>query len=327
MRQQDLLARAPDIAAAIVRKLSEACEQVDSHLDEQTNRAARDVEGAAFQSLKERYKLLHDVTRTVPAPIRLEARMVRPDRNPDLTPVFDKTVRTFNQKRIGFGLGGAAAGAAAGTSNLPGIGSAAGAILGACATFAKTLASVKRECASTTNSCVASYALELSHQIEALEPKIAAAIRASVSSALTQAIDRFARWIVEPLEAERAAIESRTSEARSLANPPPSPLGSRHTARLAHQGGRGRVRRDWRIAASRTTMRAMPLAEDFAAAQVRVKQLARTPSNDELLELYSLYKQAPPATCKGVAPVCSTSKVAPSTTHGRSAKGRPRTMR
>ena len=66
---------------------------------------------------------------------------------------------------------------------------------------------MKRECATTTNSCVASYALDLSHQIEALEPKIASAIRASVSSALTQAIDRFARWIVEPLEAERAAID------------------------------------------------------------------------------------------------------------------------
>jgi carboxylesterase len=36
----------------------------------------------------------------------------------------------------------------------------------------------------------------------------------------------------------------------------------------------------------------MPLPEDFAQAQERVKTLSKTPSNDELLELYALYKQA-----------------------------------
>ncbi len=35
----------------------------------------------------------------------------------------------------------------------------------------------------------------------------------------------------------------------------------------------------------------MALAEDFAAAQVRVKRLSKTPSSDELLSLYSLFKQ------------------------------------
>jgi diazepam-binding inhibitor (GABA receptor modulator, acyl-CoA-binding protein) len=31
---------------------------------------------------------------------------------------------------------------------------------------------------------------------------------------------------------------------------------------------------------------------DFAAAQARVRKLSRTPTNEELLELYALYKQA-----------------------------------
>ena len=46
----------------------------------------------------------------------------------------------------------------------------------------------------------------------------------------------------------------------------------------------------------------MPLPEDFAAAQARVKKLARTPSNDELLELYSLYKQASSGDVQGSRP-------------------------
>jgi carboxylesterase len=36
----------------------------------------------------------------------------------------------------------------------------------------------------------------------------------------------------------------------------------------------------------------MALVDDFSAAQVRVKQLSRTPASDELLELYAYYKQA-----------------------------------
>ena len=35
----------------------------------------------------------------------------------------------------------------------------------------------------------------------------------------------------------------------------------------------------------------MPLSDDFAAAQARVKTLSKTPAADELLELYSLFKQ------------------------------------
>jgi len=36
----------------------------------------------------------------------------------------------------------------------------------------------------------------------------------------------------------------------------------------------------------------MALEEDFQAAQQRVKQLTQTPSPEQLLALYSLYKQA-----------------------------------
>ena len=56
---------------------------------------------------------------------------------------------------------------------------------------------------------------------------------------------------------------------------------------------------DGRGACYHTTM---PLPEDFAAAQARVKKLAKTPSNDELLELYSLYKQASSGDVQGSRP-------------------------
>ena len=46
----------------------------------------------------------------------------------------------------------------------------------------------------------------------------------------------------------------------------------------------------------------MALAEDFSAAQARVKQLSRTPASDELLELYAYYKQATAGDASGERP-------------------------
>jgi acyl-CoA-binding protein len=47
---------------------------------------------------------------------------------------------------------------------------------------------------------------------------------------------------------------------------------------------------------------ATSLPEDFAAAQIRVKALAKTPAPDELLALYGLYKQATAGDATGSAP-------------------------
>jgi acyl-CoA-binding protein len=46
----------------------------------------------------------------------------------------------------------------------------------------------------------------------------------------------------------------------------------------------------------------MPLEDDFVAAQARVKQLTHTPKPDQLLELYSLYKQATVGDVTGARP-------------------------
>ena len=46
----------------------------------------------------------------------------------------------------------------------------------------------------------------------------------------------------------------------------------------------------------------MSLEQDFAAAQERVKKLSRRPSNDELLALYGLYKQATEGDATGKRP-------------------------
>jgi acyl-CoA-binding protein len=49
-------------------------------------------------------------------------------------------------------------------------------------------------------------------------------------------------------------------------------------------------------------MARMALADEFETAQVNVKKLRSTPSSDELLELYSLYKQATQGDVSGSRP-------------------------
>jgi diazepam-binding inhibitor (GABA receptor modulator, acyl-CoA-binding protein) len=46
----------------------------------------------------------------------------------------------------------------------------------------------------------------------------------------------------------------------------------------------------------------MALSDDFAAAQVRVKQLTKAPDASELLELYSLFKQGTVGDVQGERP-------------------------
>ncbi len=46
----------------------------------------------------------------------------------------------------------------------------------------------------------------------------------------------------------------------------------------------------------------MPLEDEFSTAQARVKTLKQTPASDELLELYSLYKQATEGDVRGTRP-------------------------
>ena len=46
----------------------------------------------------------------------------------------------------------------------------------------------------------------------------------------------------------------------------------------------------------------MALSDDFATAQAQIKTLTVRPSNDTLLELYALFKQATEGDCTGKRP-------------------------
>ena len=84
----------------------------------------------------------------------------------------------------------------------------------------------------------------------------------------------------------------------------PSAAATRTTARTARTAINGAAR----IPQSRIPgyARRMELAASFEDAQSRVKQLSKSPSTDDLLELYAFYKQATNGDVSGSRPACST---------------------
>jgi hypothetical protein len=125
-------------------------------------------------------------------------------------------VRSFQRSRVGFGVGGSLAGATAGTLILPGLGTAAGAIVGGLLSFARTLESLKRDTVRVANEAIAHLEGAIGTQIDAAEPAAAAAIRAGLARSLEHAIARFGRWISEPIEKQREAIERERGNLRDL---------------------------------------------------------------------------------------------------------------
>src|SRR6185503_11092419 len=157
-----------------------------------------------------------EITRSTDLRVAVDAPLAPPATPPHLAPKLDDVVRSFDRFRVGFGMGGAAFGAGVGTLVLPGMGSLAGALLGGLATFAKTLGALKREFNVTSDEAIAEMEHVLAEQITVAEPSVASALRASLGKSLEHALARFARFVDEPIEEQRAAIESEREKLREL---------------------------------------------------------------------------------------------------------------
>jgi hypothetical protein len=214
--KDELRALPPQLWQAIARGLSVARQAVRTELDTQAGAALRQLEGGGIGALRERYQLLHELDPQATGPLHVEAELDGPLPSVELAPLVEQAVRSYDRFRIGFGAGGAVAGATAGTLLLPGIGTAAGAITGGLLTFARTFGSLRKATTLAAEEVIARFEGELAHKIEAAEPAALAALRSGLAEALERAIARFNRWIAEPIEAEREAIDRERGNLRDL---------------------------------------------------------------------------------------------------------------
>jgi GTP-binding protein EngB required for normal cell division len=223
--RSELRGLAPELDAVIVTALTLALDEVRSELATRGDRAVQELEKSVLQALRERYYILHEVTRSIDVGV-VDAPLGRAAPPAELAAKLDHAVASFDRVRLGFGAGGAALGAGLGTLVMPGIGSLAGALMGGLATFAKRLDALKREFGAVTDEVIAGCERRLGEQIQTAERPVANALGAALGKSLEHALARFARFIDEPIEEERAAIES---ERRKLAE-----LESLHEQLQAH---------------------------------------------------------------------------------------------
>jgi hypothetical protein len=129
---------------------------------------------------------------------------------------FDGAMDAFEQRRVGLGLGGAAAGAVLGTLIVPVIGTAIGAFLGVFAGLLKGIESLRQDCVASVEACVDEAGQQIRAQLESRQPSLAAALRSSLEDALDAAMQRFERSIARLMELETKTLAAEQEKVARL---------------------------------------------------------------------------------------------------------------
>jgi hypothetical protein len=198
------------LAERLSRDLPERIEQLRHEmyleLDSNVDRQLAGLEQRLFQAVKTRYQLLHEIRRvTSSSPSLLGATEMQVGFD-TIAAETRELLSGFRKGRLVLGLSGALAGGAGGALVHPWA-ALAGAACGVLLSLARREGALRRQVLDVLTSAVAKQELALRVEVEALAAPVAASLRTSVERSLERAILHHARWIAEPLEAERQAIE------------------------------------------------------------------------------------------------------------------------
>jgi hypothetical protein len=190
----------------------DAPKQLQSLVDELGNCAIGELQRASetmqtwlFEEIHARYHLARRFEEAgAPAPVIGEAIDFAPLVRAPLHSALDK----FETRRVGLGLGGAAAGAVLGSLIVPGVGTAIGAFVGVFAGWLKTIDSLKQECILRLDACLDHVQESVLAQIANRQRSFADAIRASLDAALDDTLERLEATIVRLMALEQRVLEA-----------------------------------------------------------------------------------------------------------------------
>lgn len=100
------------------------------------------------------------------------------------------TQDAFERKRVGIGLGGAAAGAALGTLVFPGVGTAVGAVVGVLAGFVEGTGALKRQAIENARAHATKVENELAGRLDEAAPSVARDLAASIDATVESVLAR-----------------------------------------------------------------------------------------------------------------------------------------
>jgi hypothetical protein len=213
---------------AVEEGLERAFSDARVQLASQAETTVREIEARLFAGLRERYELVHHVDRASQSRIELPQASAHPTTPLDLVAVGEAASRAFVIRRVGLGVGGAALGAVAlGTGSAlaaasvaiaisPILAAAAGAVAGALLALSARFKGAKAKCVAALDAKLAQREASLVERLQASQGTAETAMRARIERSTGQVLERYGRWIAEPVEAERAAIEAEREKLKDL---------------------------------------------------------------------------------------------------------------
>jgi hypothetical protein len=210
--------------------LERAYGDAHAHLAAEAEQAVTTIEERLFAGLRERYDLVHHVARASLSRIELPRAPASAPAPFELAALGEATARSFVIKRVGLGVGGAALGAAAaGTAGVamstvasvalalsPVLAAAAGAMVGALLALSARFGAAKAKYLAAFDLKLGERQAALIERLQAAEAVAATAMHARIERSTGQVLERYGRWIAEPVEAERAAIEEEREKLKDI---------------------------------------------------------------------------------------------------------------
>jgi hypothetical protein len=202
------LERVDELAVELAAGVATARADANLELEAGVERGVSAIERELFEALRARYQLLHEVRRATSSSPRLDTVQVQTRSFAPVVADVRSAAAHFGKTRWALGAGGAITAAFGAAFVHPWLGPLVGGTLGAFAALFRRETALRELSSSrfrvTLDACRESYAAELLGR----EAAVAETIRLAVERSLERAMIRFGRFIAEPLEAEREALES-----------------------------------------------------------------------------------------------------------------------
>jgi energy-coupling factor transporter ATP-binding protein EcfA2 len=203
-----LLELAEQLSLDLPQRAANARRDAYLELESSIDRGVAKLERGLLQAVRTRYQLLHELRRSSTSSPRLGAAAEEDQPNFDaLAPQMRRVIADFRKSRFALGASGSLAGLAGGALVNPWVAAGAGAIGGLLA-LARRESTLRSQALNVLTATLAQQEMAYLARLREEEPMVIAAIRSALERSLERAIIHFGRWITEPLEAERRAIEA-----------------------------------------------------------------------------------------------------------------------
>jgi hypothetical protein len=214
--RSDVDACIASITESSATRIASALEQTAELVARELHEVTETLETWAVEEIHTQYRLVRRLGAEALAPVVSELTSEDLERELLSVQPFDGAMDAFEKQRVGYGLGGVAAGAALGTLIAPGIGTAVGAVLGVFAGFLKGTDSLKQECTAKIDACLNDTETHATAQLKAKKGDLSRVIRLTLDEALEAAFVRLDDAISRLRAVEQKAMDAQRSKLEEL---------------------------------------------------------------------------------------------------------------